>query len=71
MKHNAIKSSTKLITYLNSRHYRPSGMLIHRQNSHLTHSRRCAGDREAQSREPVDNRKNLPVQIQKDKSTQR
>jgi hypothetical protein len=40
-------------------------MLIHRQNLYLTHSRRCAGRHEVQSREPVNNRKNLPVQIQK------
>jgi hypothetical protein len=42
-------------------------MLIHRQNSYLTHNRLLAGNREVQSREPVNNRKNLPVQIQKDK----
>jgi hypothetical protein len=46
-------------------------MVIHWQSSYLTYSRGCAGNREAQSREPVNNRKNLPVQIQKDKSTQR
>jgi hypothetical protein len=71
MKRNAIKLSTELIASLNSKYYRPSGMLIHRQNSYSTRSRRCIGYREAQSREPVNNRKNLPVQIQNDKSTQR
>jgi hypothetical protein len=37
----------------------------------LTHHQWCAGNREAQSHEPVNNHKNLPVQMQKDKSTQR
>jgi hypothetical protein len=46
-------------------------MLIHRQNLYLTHSQWCVGNHEAQSRERVNNRKNLPVQIQKDKSTER
>jgi hypothetical protein len=45
--------SAKLIIYLNSKRYRPSGMLIHRQNSYAYRSRRCTGRREAQSREPV------------------
>jgi hypothetical protein len=71
MKHNAIKQSTMLRTFLNSNHYRQSGMLIQWQNSYLTQSQRCAGNPEAQSHEPVKNCKNLPVQIQKDKSTQR
>jgi hypothetical protein len=46
-------------------------MFIHRQNLYSTHSQWRAGNREAQSREPVKNHKNLPVQIQTDKSTQR
>jgi hypothetical protein len=30
VKHNAVKRSTKLTTSLNSKHYRPYGILIHR-----------------------------------------
>jgi hypothetical protein len=45
-------------------------MLIHHQNLYLTHSRQCAGHPETQSL-PDNNHKNLPVQIKKDKSTQR
>jgi hypothetical protein len=71
VKNNAIKQSTKLITSLNSKDYRPSGMINHRQNSYLTHNWWCTGHYEAHSREPVNNHKNFPVQIQKDKSTQR
>jgi hypothetical protein len=32
-----------------------------RQNSYVPRSRRCIGRREAQSREPVNKRKDLPV----------
>jgi hypothetical protein len=32
VKHNAIRRSTKLVTSLNSKHYWPSGILIHWQN---------------------------------------
>jgi hypothetical protein len=41
--HNAVKQSTKLITSLNSKHYRPSGILIHRQNSYAPCSWWCTG----------------------------
>jgi hypothetical protein len=55
----AVKRSTKLITSFNSKYYRPSGILIHQQNSYPPRRRRRAGRREAQSREPVDRGKNL------------
>jgi hypothetical protein len=44
-----------------SERYLPTGILVHRQNSYVPHSRRCTGRWEAQSREPVNNGKNLPV----------
>jgi hypothetical protein len=59
--HNAIKQSTKLITSLNFKRYGLSGILIHQQNSYATRSRQCTGRREAQSREPANKVKNLPV----------
>jgi hypothetical protein len=43
----------KLITSLHSKRYRPSGMLIHRQNLYVPRSKRRTRRREAQSREPV------------------
>jgi hypothetical protein len=46
VKHNAVKRSTKLITFLHSERYRPSGISIHRQNSYAPCSRRCTGRRE-------------------------
>jgi hypothetical protein len=69
MKNIAIKRTTKLITSLNSKHYRPLGMLSHRQNLYLTHSQWYTVRCEAQSHEPVNSHKDLPVQMQKDKST--
>jgi hypothetical protein len=50
---NAVKRSTKLITSLHSERYRPSGVLVHRQNLYAPRSRWCTGRREAQRREPV------------------
>jgi hypothetical protein len=44
-------------------------MFTHQHNSYLTHSQWYTSRCEAQSREPVNNYKNLPVQIQKDKAT--
>jgi hypothetical protein len=43
----------KLVTSLHPISYRPSGMLIHRQNSYAPLGRRCTGRREVQSRELV------------------
>jgi hypothetical protein len=57
VKHNAVMRSTKLITSLNSKHCRPSGIPIRRQNSYAPRSRRCTGHREVQSREPVNESK--------------
>jgi hypothetical protein len=56
LKHNAVKQSTKLITPLNSKHYQPSGILLHQQNAYAPHSRWCTG-----CHEPVNKGKNLPV----------
>jgi hypothetical protein len=43
-----------LITFLHSKHYRPSGMLIHWQNSYeRSSSKRLTGRREAQNPEVV------------------
>jgi hypothetical protein len=61
VKHNAVKRPTKFITSINCKSYRPSGMLIHRQNSYAPRSRLCAGPRESQNREPVNKGKNLLV----------
>jgi hypothetical protein len=61
VKHNAFKSSTELITSLNSKCYRPSGILIHRKSSYAPRNRRCVGRPEAQSHEAVNKIKNLPV----------
>jgi hypothetical protein len=48
------------VTYLNSKHYRPSGIPIHRQNSYRPRSQRCTDRRrEAHSREPANKRRNL------------
>jgi hypothetical protein len=57
VKHNVVKLSTKLITSLNSKHYRPLGILIYRQNSYAPRGRRCT-DR----RGPVNKGKNLPAE---------
>jgi hypothetical protein len=46
---------------LHSKRYWPTGILIHRQNSYVPHSRRCTGRREEQSYEPVNKGKNLRV----------
>jgi hypothetical protein len=46
-----VKRYTKSVTYFNYKRYRPSGILIHRQNSYAPRSWRCTGRREAQSRE--------------------
>jgi hypothetical protein len=43
----------KLITSLHSKRYRPSKMLIHRQNSYAPSGKQRTGRREAQSREPA------------------
>jgi hypothetical protein len=51
----------KLIASLHSKCYRPPGMLIHRQNSYAPPSKWRTGRREAQSREPVNTVKKLPV----------
>jgi hypothetical protein len=61
VKHNAIKRSTNSITSPHSKRYRLSGILIQRQNPYSPRSRQCAGGREAQSREPFNKGKNLPV----------
>jgi hypothetical protein len=37
------QAAHKLITSLHSKRYRPSGMLIHKQNSYATGSKRGAG----------------------------
>jgi hypothetical protein len=63
VKHNAVKRSTELITSLHSKSYRPSGILIHRQNSYALRSRRRTGRHEAQSRESVNKVKKLSVCI--------
>jgi hypothetical protein len=52
VKHNAVKWSTKLITSLNSKCYRPSGILIHLKNSYVPRIRRCPGRREPVSKGP-------------------
>jgi hypothetical protein len=43
----------KLIASLHSKRYRPSDLLIHRQNSYAPRSRRRSSRREAQYRESV------------------
>jgi hypothetical protein len=48
---------------VSSKFYRPSDILIHRQNSYTLRSRRCTGRREAQSRVPVNKGKNVPVYL--------
>jgi hypothetical protein len=45
---------------VHSERYRPSGMLIHRQNSYAHHSKQRTGHREAQSRGPSPHSKNIP-----------
>jgi hypothetical protein len=55
------QSIHKIITSLHSKRYRPSGMLIDRQNSYAPCSRRCTGRRESKSREPVNKVKKLFV----------
>jgi hypothetical protein len=47
MKRNAVKRS------LQSKRYRPSSMLIHRQNSYAPDGKQRTGRREGQNREPV------------------
>jgi hypothetical protein len=61
MRHNVIKQSTKLITSLKSKRYRPSDILIQQQNLYAPHSQQCTSRQEAQSSEPVNKSKNLPV----------
>jgi hypothetical protein len=61
MKHKAVKQSTKLITFLNSECYWPSGILIYLQSSYAPRSWQCTGHREAQSHEPVNKGKYFPV----------
>jgi hypothetical protein len=51
----------KLITSLHCKRYRPSGMLIHRQNSYAPCSWRYTGRREAQSRERINKINKLSV----------
>jgi hypothetical protein len=46
---------------LHSARYRPTDILIHRQDSYAPRRRRCTGRREAQSREPANDDKNLRV----------
>jgi hypothetical protein len=53
MKHNALKRSIKLITSFHSKRYRPSGMVIHRQNSYAPRGKQRTGRLEEQSSEPV------------------
>jgi hypothetical protein len=46
--------------FLNSKRYRPSSILIHRQNLYAPRSRRCNGRHEVQSRKAVNRvKKNL------------
>jgi hypothetical protein len=52
-----------VINALNSKRYRPSGILSHRQNSYASRSKRRTGRREAQSRELVNKVNNLPVYV--------
>jgi hypothetical protein len=61
MKHNAVKQSTKLITSLHSKHYWPSGILIHWQNSYAPCRRQYIGHHEAQCRKPANKGKNFPL----------
>jgi hypothetical protein len=51
----------KLITFLHSKLYRPSGTQIHRQNLYAPRSKRRPGRHEAQSREPFTEVKKLSV----------
>jgi hypothetical protein len=46
---------------LHSKHYWPTGILIHRQNLYAPHSRRCTSCCEAQLHEPVNRGKNHPI----------
>jgi hypothetical protein len=43
----------KIITSLNSKHYQPSGMLIHWQNSYAPRKKQWTGRHETQSCEPI------------------
>jgi hypothetical protein len=49
----------KLITSLHSKRYRPSGMLIHQQNSYAPQNKRRTGHHEVQSHELVNKDKKL------------
>jgi hypothetical protein len=49
---------------LHSKCYRPSGILIHRQNSYPARGRRRNGRREAQRREAANKVKEYTVQLQ-------
>jgi hypothetical protein len=51
----------QVIYFFHSKRYRPSGMLIHRQNSCAPRGKQRTRRREAQSREPVNKVKNLFV----------
>jgi hypothetical protein len=51
----------KLIISLHSESFRPSGMLIHRQNSYAPSGKQRTGRRGTQSREPVNNNNKLSV----------
>jgi hypothetical protein len=53
----------KLITSLHSKCYRPSGILIHRQNSYALRGKQHTGRREAQNSEPVNKVKKVPVYL--------
>jgi hypothetical protein len=61
VKHNTVNWSTNLITSLHSERYRPSGTLIHWQNSYMPRSRRCTGRREAHRRKPINKCEKPPV----------
>jgi hypothetical protein len=53
-------SDPQLLTSLYSKRYRPSGILIHRQNSYAPRSKRHTGRRETQSRGNGQQSKNPP-----------
>jgi hypothetical protein len=53
----------KLITDIHSKRYRPSGMLIYRENFYAPHGKQRTGRRVAQSREPIKKVKKLYVYI--------
>lgn len=66
VQHNAAKQLTKLITFLNSKCYWPSDILIHQQNSDVPHSQLSISHHKVLSCEMVKKGKNLPVHWTKD-----